>query len=190
MQHRPLRPRGVRKVLAVAAAAVLAVSGVTLAGAVGVAAVPSAAADSCGFDPARYHDLDVAADYPSYPYVSTDYREPFRGQFHFSSANGWLNDVNGAFFYRGQYHLFYQNNPHTTENANDIGWGHAVSTDLVHWVQQPVGLQPGIQVPNVGNPTCEPPLLWSGSAWVDTGNVSGLKNGPDDPILMYTGTRA
>jgi fructan beta-fructosidase len=172
------RVSSVWRALVLAVAGALAVSGLTLAGA-------TTAVASSPDDP-QYTDNDIPANYPAYPYVSTGYQEPFRGQFHFSSANGWLNDVNGAFYYKGQYHLFYQNNPHTTANANDIGWGHAVSTDLVHWVQQPIGLQPGIQVPST---PVEPALLWSGSAWVDKDNVSGLKDGPDDPILMFTGTR-
>jgi len=35
-----------------------------------------------------------AAPYPEYPYDATDYNEPLRGQFHFSSQGGWMNDVN------------------------------------------------------------------------------------------------
>jgi hypothetical protein len=47
------------------------------------------------------------ADHPEFPYPETAYDEAFRGQFHFSSRGGWLNDPNGSFFYRGQYHLFW-----------------------------------------------------------------------------------
>jgi fructan beta-fructosidase len=125
----------------------------------------------------------TAPNYPEFPYASTDHSEPFRGQFHFSPPNGWMNDINGPIYYRGVYHLFFQSNPHSLGSNNDIHWGQATSTDLVHWTQQPIALEPGVQAP--GGPQS---LLWSGSAWVDTANVTGLKSGSDDPILLFTGT--
>jgi len=117
------------------------------------------------------------ADYPEYPYAQTSYNEPLRGQFHFSSQSGWMNDINGPVYYRGTYHMFYQHNPHGL-GWDTMHWGHATSTDLVHWVQQPVSLEPGVH----------DVTLFSGSAWVDTANVTGLKRGSDDPILLYTNT--
>ena len=117
------------------------------------------------------------AEYPEFPYPTTNYDEPYRGQFHFSSRAGWMNDPNGSFYYRGQYHLFYQHNPHGLAWAT-MHWGHATSTDLVHWTQKPIALEPGVH----------PGDLWSGNGIVDTANVTGLKSGPDDPILVFAGT--
>src|SRR6187455_1893343 len=82
--------------------------------------------------PARAASAGVPADYPEFPYPATGYDEAFRGQFHFSSRGGWMNDPNGSFWYRGQYHLLYQHNPHGLA-WDTMHWGHAVSTDLVHW---------------------------------------------------------
>ncbi|MFF0269048.1 ricin-type beta-trefoil lectin domain protein [Kribbella sp. NPDC004536] len=138
-------------------AAVLALTGLTV--------LPSATAGS-------------PSDYPEYPYASTDYTEPFRGQFHFSPQNGFMNDINAPLYYRGVYHLFFQHNPHGLGWDAAVHWGHATSTDLVHWTQQPISLEPGVQ-----NAT-----LWSGSGWVDVNNVTGLKTGSDDPILLFTNT--
>jgi fructan beta-fructosidase len=118
-----------------------------------------------------------ATAYPEFPYPPTNYDEPFRGQFHFSSRAGWMNDPNGSFYYRGQYHLFYQHNPHGLA-WDTMHWGHATSPDLVHWTQKPIALEPGVH----------PGDLWSGNGIVDTRNVTGLKSGDDDPILVFSGT--
>ncbi|MEU0090710.1 ricin-type beta-trefoil lectin domain protein [Kribbella sp. NPDC006257] len=118
------------------------------------------------------------ADYPEYPYAATDYTEPLRGQFHFSPQNGFMNDVNAPLYYRGVYHLFFQHNPHGLGWDAAVHWGHATSTDLVHWTQQAISLEPGVHSGN----------LWSGSGWVDVNNVTGLKTGADDPILLFTNT--
>ncbi len=122
--------------------------------------------------------------YPDNPYIYTNYDEDYRGQYHFSSQSGWMNDINGLWHYNGIYHLTYQNNPHgVTANypADPMHWGHATSTDLIHWVQQPVILEPGVNVPG----DC-----WSGSTVVDTDNDSGLKTG-FNPVLvtLYTATK-
>ncbi|HEX7304648.1 glycoside hydrolase family 32 protein [Lentzea sp.] len=116
-------------------------------------------------------------DYPEFPYPATTYAEPFRGQFHFSSRSGWMNDPNGLVFANGLYHFFYQHNPHGLE-WDTMHWGHATSPDLVHWTQKPVALEPGVH----------PGTLFSGGGVVDRTNASGLKTGPLDPIVVYSNT--
>ncbi|HWO61518.1 MAG TPA: glycoside hydrolase family 32 protein, partial [Umezawaea sp.] len=119
----------------------------------------------------------AAAVQSEFPYPPTTYSEPNRGQFHFSSQSGWMNDPNGLLYYKGVYHFFYQHNPHGLE-WDTMHWGHATSTDLVHWTQKPIALEPGIH----------PGDLWSGAGVVDSSNTSGLRTGTEDPLVVFAGT--
>lgn len=105
--------------------------------------------------------------------------EPYRPQFHFSAARGWLNDTNGVFFWNGLYHLMYQASPDTLQS--DVkSWGHAVSTDLLHWQHLPTALDSDVNVPG---------SVWSGSTVVDQNNTSGLATGANPVIVsIYTAT--
>jgi beta-fructofuranosidase len=67
--------------------------------------------------------------------------DPYRPAYHFLAPSCWMNDPNGTIFWKGRYHLFYQYNPHGAYWASPY-WGHAVSTDLVHWADLPPALAP------------------------------------------------
>ena len=100
------------------------------------------------------------------------YQEPYRPQFHFTPETNWMNDPNGLVFYNGKYHLFYQHYP------NDIvwgpmHWGHASSTDLLHWEHHPIALYPD----SLGN-------IFSGSAVIDKNNSAGF--GKNAMVAIFT----
>jgi fructan beta-fructosidase len=108
------------------------------------------------------------------------YQEPLRPRFHFSPKTDFTNDPNGLVYYKGEYHLFYQ-----AREFADLGnpeWGHAVSTDLVHWRQLPIAIpKVGGVVGGYGQRIC------SGSAIVDWNNTSGFGNGKEPPLVAaYT----
>lgn len=104
------------------------------------------------------------------------YAEKYRPQFHFTAKTGWLNDPNGMGYQGGEYHLFYQYDSMLYGDDALKSWGHAVSTDLVHWKQLNEALKPEVLGP-----------IWSGSAAVDWHNTSGLGHSGTPPLIaIYT----
>jgi beta-fructofuranosidase len=67
--------------------------------------------------------------------------DPLRPQFHLLPRANWMNDPCAPRFYRGQYHMFFQYNPHAAV-WGDMHWNHATSPDLIHWKHQPIALAP------------------------------------------------
>lgn len=65
----------------------------------------------------------------------------YRHEFHLMPEVGWLNDSNGFVYFRGEYHLFYQYHPYSSE-WGPMHWGHAKSKDLLTWEELPVALVP------------------------------------------------
>ena len=92
-----------------------------------------------------------------------------RPAYHMTPYVGWLNDPNGFSYYKGRYHQFYQYNPYDVRWA-PMHWGHAVSTDLLHWEYLPCALAPD-------SPADNGPGCFSGSA-------TEMDDGKQ--LLMYT----
>lgn len=105
--------------------------------------------------------------------------ELYRPNFHFTPENHWMNDPNGMFYYNGYYHLYFQHHPDSSV-WGPMHWGHAISTDMVTWTEQPIALYPD-----------ELGTIFSGSAVVDINNSSGLgKTKNDVPIVaIYTNSK-
>lgn len=93
-----------------------------------------------------------------------------RPLIHFTADTGWTNDPNGMIYADGTYHLYFQYNPFNTSWEN-MSWGHAVSTDLLHWHQEDTVL-----FPDAGG------TMFSGCA---ISNAHSLLNLPSDALLFF-----
>jgi beta-fructofuranosidase len=67
--------------------------------------------------------------------------DPMRPTFHYLPKAGWINDPNGPIFHNGVYHLFYQYNE-ALKITGGMSWGHAVSSDMVHWRHEALAMAP------------------------------------------------
>lgn len=97
----------------------------------------------------------------------------YRPSVHFTPKSTWMNDPNGLLLHKGQYHQFFQNNP-TGRVWGNIGWGHAVSTDLINWEELPLAIA-----------ATEHDMAFSGSAVWDRNNTSGLGGGAEGPLVAF-----
>ncbi|MGG3622282.1 glycoside hydrolase family 32 protein [Bacillus gobiensis] len=111
----------------------------------------------------KFADAKDGTQYADYGYFD----ETYRPQVHYTAEKNMINDPNGLVYYDGEYHLSHQYNL-----FGAVHWGHAVSTDLVHWKH----LQPTIMPDEIGQ-------IWSGSAVVDEKNTSGLQTGDEKVIV-------
>lgn len=93
-----------------------------------------------------------------------------RPLIHFAANTGWTNDPNGMIYADGTYHLYFQYNPFNTVWEN-MSWGHATSTDLLHWQQQDTVLFPD-----------ESGTMFSGCAISNEHSLLGL---PTDALLFF-----
>jgi fructan beta-fructosidase len=108
-------------------------------------------------------------------YQDIGYDQLYRPLFHFTSLKNWINDPNGLMYYDGEYHLFFQHNPLGNRWGN-MTWGHAVSTDMVHWKQLPHAITP------YGNG-----YVFSGTGVVDHNNSLGKQVGDIKTlVIMYS----
>lgn len=93
-----------------------------------------------------------------------------RPAIHFAADTGWTNDPNGLIYENGVYHLYFQYNPFDTK-WNNMSWGHAVSSDLLHWTQMDSVMFPD-----------ESGTIYSGCAIPNDRKMLGL---PEDALLFF-----
>lgn len=101
------------------------------------------------------------------PYIPEDKRPAF----HLTPTIGWMNDPNGFSCYRGEYHLFYQYHPYSTD-WGPMHWGHAKTKDFLHWERLPAALAPDQDYDKDG-------CFSGGAVELDDGRQ----------LLVYTGVR-
>jgi sucrose-6-phosphate hydrolase SacC (GH32 family) len=92
-----------------------------------------------------------------------------RPAYHLMPPAHWMNEPHGPIEVDGLHHVFYQAN-RKGPFWGGIEWGHAVSTDLVHWRHLPPALTPA------ATPVA-PDGVWSGSTVHDD---AGL------PLIFFT----
>lgn len=172
----PRSPRRKRQQGRLYVSALLCVTAL-VGGAVGLKATASAEPGSVASAPASAPAASPAEASPS-PQVgdhnlgNAPYQEKYRPQVHFSPAKNWMNDPNGLIYYKGQYHMFFQYNQTEAADNDPVSWGHAVSTDLVHWKELPVA------IPFQGDE-----MVFSGSVVFDKSNTSGLGTAENPPLV-------
>ena len=140
----------------------------------------TAATAACGGDEDKGQDYNPLIDdpkeeqpqTPDNPVTQSGYDEQYRPQIHFTPAKNWINDPNGMVYQDGTYHLFYQYNPQGNDWGN-MSWGHATSTDLMHWTEQAVALTRDA----LG-------AVFSGSCVIDKNNTAGF--GANAMVALYT----
>ncbi|WP_213532740.1 glycoside hydrolase family 32 protein [Paenibacillus sp. J45TS6] len=106
--------------------------------------------------------------------MSTIAKQNYRGIYHFSPKENWMNDPNGMVYFEGEYHLFFQHHPDGM-TWGPMHWGHAVSKDLVTWEELPIALAPD-----------ELGMIFSGSAVVDWNNTTGFFGDKPGLVAIFT----
>ncbi len=93
-----------------------------------------------------------------------------RPVYHFRPPARWMNDICGAIFHKGYYHVFYQLNPYGDGwGSRGSSWAHARSKDLAQWDHLPIALHP---------------LVEQGEIRCNSGSIA--INADGTPMIFYT----
>ena len=101
----------------------------------------------------------------------------WRPVYHFTPLKNWTNDPNGLIYIDGLYNLYNQQNPFENKWGH-MSWGHATTTDLVHWKHLPIAIPETINKDTTWR--------FSGCAVLDRNNTSGFCKGKNCIVAIYT----
>jgi beta-fructofuranosidase len=140
--------------------------------------VPVGEVTEVGLFDAERSPRPVAAAYARLATERSDHNHP---RFHLRPPTGWVNDPNGVVHHEGRTHVFFQYSRDPDWLIRE--WGHAVTSDLVHWEQLPVALSPTSGTPDEWG-------VWSGSIVIDDAGTahafySGLSTAPGPQCPMH-----
>ena len=107
------------------------------------------------------------------------YNETYRPQFHFTPESNFTGEPSGLIYLDSTYHMFYQYNPKGNEQEY-LTWGHAISTDLIHWEHLPVALSP-----DEGSDDKELCTIYPGSVIVDEKNHLGKQQNDNQTLIAF-----
>ena len=102
----------------------------------------------------------------------------WRPAYHFTPEKNWTNDPNGLLYLNGVYHLYNQQNPFENKWGH-MSWGHASSTDLIHWRHLPLALPETIDKKDTT-------WRFSGCAVWDKDNTSSFCKKGGCMVIIYT----
>ncbi|KAK1143508.1 Extracellular endo-inulinase inu2 [Aspergillus melleus] len=99
--------------------------------------------------------------------------DDYRPVYHFTPEKNWMNEPNGLIKIGSTWHLFYQHNP-TANVWGNLNWGHATSTDLMHWTHESLAIkiENGVEA-------------FTGTTYYDSNNTSGLGTSANPPYLAW-----
>lgn len=116
----------------------------------------------------RYATYDTYSETTLQKLIAAQQDSRWHLNYHIQPRSGLLNDPNGFSYFNGRWHVFYQNFPFGAVHGLK-SWRHLSSTDLVHWQEDDLTLDPQAPYSTQG--------VYSGSALPVN----------DQLFLMYTG---
>lgn len=108
--------------------------------------------------------------------------EPFQPWIHFAPKSGWMNDVCGACWYQGSYHLYFQHNPFGVQ-WNNMSWRQTQSLVIPEAWECPDLVR--LRVQSTGE---EKWLFWTPDGFYLVGEFDGMQFTATQPGRRFYGS--